>query len=1199
MKRLLLFVSLLIAVAAFVYIQKARIRPNESDEDELLESVVGDKDDPGAAFRFRHDMLAGSHPDADLQLLRRQAVDYTNHMASAARGTNLRKTTADSWTALGPGNVGGRVRSIVVNPSNGNQIIIGSVSGGIWKSTDGGASWSSKTDTLSFLAISSLLIDPLNSNVVYAGTGEGWQNYDAVYGGGIYKSTDFGDTWALLSSTTGAAAGNFRNVMKLASDTSGNIYAATKDYMAKYGGGVYDVAGGLFLSSNQGTSWNKISSTTMSTNYFNPDDVVAVSSSVIDFAVGANGATPGGIYRTTDGGGTWSKVSSALPASGYGRIALAQDPNTLTTLYAAFESLDTSPSGDGGLKGIFKSTDGGAVWIQLTSPQKIASTSTSSGNMSYLKDQGWYDNVIAVDPNNSSNIFVGGVEVMKTTNGGASWTQATYWNSFYGLPYVHADHHAIAFDRTTPNTIIEGNDGGVYKTTNAGASWTSLNNGLSITQFYGGAVYKTGATYYGGTQDNGHLKYSGTGTLWSAAVGGDGGYAAQDQTTPQVSYEEYVYLELSKTTDGGTTWNDCISGLTDAKNSSACLFIAPFAMSTENSSDLIAGSNRVWVSTNSAGSWTAVSNVLSSGRFVSAVTLTSGTTNFLAFAGTTDGKMFRCRTLDPTAGVNAWDTVTPPSSNNGWVRRIVVDPNDKNKVYACYGGYNTAGQLSSRHLWYSTDQGTTWSDISTQLPNVPVHSLAIDPNSSSVVYAGTETGVYTTSNLGTTWQLYSAGMPTYVPTDEVVVQHDTKALFAFTHGRGVFSTSPSSNSSPGWTIQTSGITASLASVRAVDQSTCWTAGAGGVVLLTTNGGNKWNSVGGGTIGTSDIWAVDALDANTAFVTTSTTATMIYRTTNGGGAWSNVYSLTGGFIDGIKMLDASNGIAVGDPVGGKWTVLKTTDGGASWARIATEPAQSGTEAGWNNSVAVAGSSNIWFGTNSYRIYRSTDAGATWSWSPIPFANSLSVAFSDAQYGVAGSDSGATARTTDGGASWVPVSAGNGAPVFAISATPSDFFAVYGGSVYRSGTHGGSWTASFTGSIGTLNALNIVSTGSNIFGWAASSAGNIAGFSGTASAVDAKTGPIPSQFVLQQNYPNPFNPQTTIEFDLPKAVRVSLKIFNAAGAEVATLVDNVMSAGVHDVVWNGRNGSGAVAASGVYFYRVAAGEFAATKKMLLIK
>jgi photosystem II stability/assembly factor-like uncharacterized protein len=388
-------------------------------------------------------------------------------------------------------------------------------------------------------------------------------------------------------------------------------------------------------------------------------------------------------------------------------------------------------------------------------------------------------------------------------------------------------------------------------------------------------------------------------------------------------------------------------------------------------------------------------------------------------------------------------------------------------------------------------------------------------------------------------------------------------------------------------------------VKAVDQSVGWVSGYGGEVLSTTNGGAKWNIVSGGPIGTSDVYEIEALDANTAFVSATPGSTFIYRTTNGGSSWATVYSLVGGFIDGIKMLDASNGIAVGDPVGGKWAVLKTTDGGGTWARIATEPAQVRSEAGWSNSLAVVGSSNIWFGTSSNRIYRSTDAGASWSWSRVPFENSIALAFSDVQYGLAGSDSGATARTTDGGATWLPMSIGNGGPVYAISATASDFFAACGGTVYRSGTHGALWSASFTGSIGSLFHLNMVANGLTVSGWIVSSAGNIAAFSGTPSSVGTKINPGPREFVLQQNYPNPFNPQTRIEFALPHAAHVSLKVFNAVGEEVATLVDNMISAGTHDVEWNGRNRFGASVASGVYFYRVVAGEFAATKKMLLVK
>jgi photosystem II stability/assembly factor-like uncharacterized protein len=779
MKRLTFILLILIAICTFVFIQRdSNNKRIDNDDDKLVESIVGDRDNPDAAYQFRYAMLAGKEHNINLPKFRRDAVSYTQQ--KLVRPKNLMKVTTPFWSALGPGNIGGRVRSIVIDPANSSIILAGSVAGGIWKTTNGGTSWSPKTDGGDVLPISSMVVNPTNSNVVYAGTGEGWSNVDAVYGGGIYKSTDFGDTWTLLLSTTGTSS--FGDVMKLAADPSGNIYAATKDYKYGYGVGHYTAAGGLFKSTDGGTSWTEISSATFTTNYFNPTDVLPISSTTILYAVNVNGSTLGGIYRTTDGGTSWNLISSGLPTSNYRRITFAQDPSTANTVYAAFESTDLSAGGDAGLKGIYKTTDAGVTWNQLTSPPKISST----GNLSYLSSQGWYDNVIAVDPNNSSNIYVGGVDMMKSTNGGTSWSQLTYWHPYYGTPVVHADHHAIVFDKNNANTIYEGDDGGVYKTTDGGTSWSNVNNGLQITQFYSGAVYKTGTTYFGGAQDNGHLKYNGSGTTWSEVYGGDGGYSAQDQSNSSVAYEEYVYLDISKTTDGGASWNPCISGLTDATNGSKCLFIAPFAMNPENSAVLLAGSNSVWVTGNSAGSWTQSSNVLSSGADVSAVTVVNASANYLGFAGTTDGKIFKCTGLDPSSGIDTWTDITPSGNNGGFVRRVVVDLNDKNKIYATYGGYNTSGTLTSRHVWYSSDQGSSWTDISGNLPNVPVHSLVINPVLSSTLYVGTETGVYSTTNSGGTWSSFNSGMPSFVPTDELVVQGGTNVLFAFTHGRGVW-----------------------------------------------------------------------------------------------------------------------------------------------------------------------------------------------------------------------------------------------------------------------------------------------------------------------------------------------------------------------------------------------------------------------------
>jgi photosystem II stability/assembly factor-like uncharacterized protein len=773
-KKIRNYFSFLIFILVATMTYSLLTRPQSSNhlepEFEAKSSSVATEDNPYAALEFRYEMVTGGKTNSDPISSRNKAVDYTlNFMSSANR---LNKATALTWVNLGPGNIGGRIRSIIINPSNSNEILIGSVSGGIWKTTNGGTSWTPKLDTQDPIAIGSMLL--VGNSTVYAGTGEGWWNIDAVYGGGIYKSTDFGESWALLSNTVGSNIWSFRNVLRMTTDPSGNVYAVTKAYNIEGGvGGSYS-NGGLFRSTDEGGNWNRISTTSI-TNYYWGTDIIAISNLILLYATDS-----GGIYRSTDSGSNWTKITSGLPANGYDRIAMAQDPNSPSIIYAVFSAINTNPPGRG-LTGIYKSTNSGLNWSALPTPP----TCPSTGNLSYLSAQGWYDNVIAVNPFNSNHIYVGGVEIMKSTNGGSNWTQVSYWHPYYGSPYVHADHHATVFDPNNSGTIYDGNDGGIFKTTDNGTNWTALNNGLEITQFYGGAVYSTGSTYYGGTQDNGHLKYS-SGTSWTEVEGGDGGYAAQDQTNSSVTYEEYVYLDMEKSTNGGSTWTSCISGLSDATNGNLCLFISPFSLNPENSSVLIAGSNKVWITSNSAGSWTQSSNTLVSGQKVSAVTVVNSAANYLGFAGTTNGQIYKCTNLNPSSGIDTWTSITPPSNNGAWVRRIVVDLSDKNKIYACYSGYNNLS--IGKHVWYSSDQGTSWNDISGNLPDVPVHSLVIDPTNSSSLYIGTETGVYNTNDRGITWSTNSSGMPTYVPVDELVLQTGTNKLFAFTHGRGVWNT---------------------------------------------------------------------------------------------------------------------------------------------------------------------------------------------------------------------------------------------------------------------------------------------------------------------------------------------------------------------------------------------------------------------------
>ncbi len=418
----------------------------------------------------------------------------------------------------------------------------------------------------------------------------------------------------------------------------------------------------------------------------------------------------------------------------------------------------------------------------------------------------------------------------------------------------------------------------------------------------------------------------------------------------------------------------------------------------------------------------------------------------------------------------------------------------------------------------------------------------------------------------------------------------------------------------GWTPQTSGVSSYLYSVKAVNQSTAWAAGAGGVVLRTTNGGLNWSSVGGGNIGAADIYNIDALNDSVAFVTTTpATSTYIFRTTNRGSTWDTVYTQSGGFIDAIKMYNNNNGVAVGDPADTLWTILRTSNGGASWARIATEPLRVGGEAGTQNGLSVyvppVGQITIWFNSGvGGRIYRSSNGGATWSSGTAPFTATSNVWFINNVYGVAtGSTANGVARSTDGGITWAstPV-AGTGFLIACGGAGTSDFWYARGTTIYRSTDRGASFTSAYTGT-GSYVGLSFVASSGNTYGWAVTSTGGIAAFNGVVTDVPGQQQParnIPEQIALMQNYPNPFNPTTTISYALETHATVQLKIFNMLGQEITTLVDAPQPGGSYSVNWDGNSDTGILVSSGIYFYRLEAttsdGKIINNmKKMVLLK
>ena len=648
-------------------------------------------------------------------------------------------TGSSSWQPLGPGNIGGRVRSMVMVPGS-QKLLAGSATGGIWSSTDHGQTWHVTNDFMGSLAIGALTVDPNNSQVLYAGTGEG-PTY--IYGNGVYKSTDGGNSWSALNGTTPSLTSptnyGFFWVDRIAVQpgNSNTVIAATNF--------------GVYRSADGGATWTgQYTNDTFHDVRFDPKNTSNV----------VLGGDRGDIYTSSDAGQTWTR--HAIASSG--RMETAFAANTSGLVYA---------SGDQNSGTIYKSTDSGATWTTVSNPK-------------HLGDQGWYGNTIWVDPTDASRLIIGGIDLYRSTDGGANWTQISDWTLW--PQSAHADHHVLiadtAFDGNNNLTVYNGDDGGVFAATNftnvtsgANGGWTSLNNALPITQFYSVASNPLG-TIVGGAQDNGSLQYQGGQNTWVQFYGGDGGFTAVDPNSANVFYGEYVNLQLFSSLDGGQTANSIYTGISDAKSDTHSLFISPFILDPNDSSRMYAGGSSLWRSdnvTDAVPQWTAVTTV-SNGKRISAIAVAKTDPNIVWY-GTEDGQLYY--STNALSSTPTWRSVsnTLPSR---YVMQIFIDPDSPTKVYVTQGGFKDG------NLRYTTDYGNTWtvSSAAGGLPIAPIRTVTRNPSNPSWLYIGGEVGLFTSQDGGVTWSTNTDG-PANVQIDQLDWE-DSNHLIAATFGRGMY-----------------------------------------------------------------------------------------------------------------------------------------------------------------------------------------------------------------------------------------------------------------------------------------------------------------------------------------------------------------------------------------------------------------------------
>jgi hypothetical protein len=420
-------------------------------------------------------------------------------------------------------------------------------------------------------------------------------------------------------------------------------------------------------------------------------------------------------------------------------------------------------------------------------------------------NQGWYDNVIAVDPLDPNRVWVGGIDLFRSDDGGENWGLASYW---WADPtdnhYVHADQHVIAFhpgyNGSTNKIMFVGNDGGLFVTADARAAtakgglaactpaftsttWSNMNNGYAVTQFYHGLPYPGGTTYFGGTQDNGTLRGSdASGTKWSRVLGGDGGYVAVDPDNSNVIYGEFTGLSISKSTNGGASFVDATNGITE--DPADFLFISPFVMDPRFAQRLWTGGFYAWRTHNAGANWAQASAVLCGSGSVSAIAVAPTAQSRVAM-GMSDG-CINVTTVGVTADDSTvWAVTQPPGTAGAYNSGLTYDPSNENILYATYSSFGVP------HVWRSTNGGTTWTNIDgsgvARIPDVPVHSLVVDPANTARLFVGTDVGVFSSDDGGATWAVENTGFANVI-TEALAVQNvgATSHVFAFTHGRGAW-----------------------------------------------------------------------------------------------------------------------------------------------------------------------------------------------------------------------------------------------------------------------------------------------------------------------------------------------------------------------------------------------------------------------------
>ncbi|NOG46617.1 MAG: T9SS type A sorting domain-containing protein [Calditrichaeota bacterium] len=1099
------------------------------------------EDHPGYEFNYRIKELMKSR--------------NVRNIKDLSKNRNDNKADGDSFIEVGPGNVSGRTRALVVDPDDNsfNTWYSGSVGGGVWKTVDAGQNWTQLTPNIGNLATSAIVQSPSNPDVLYVGTGEGFGNVDQIDGNGIWKTTDRGASWQQLAST---ANYDFQNIMRMIIDPDNEdiVLVATASGFQHNSG--TNPATAIRRTTDGGLTWTQ---------------VFQGSSRIEDLAADPTNfqfqyATDNGrsVVKSNNGGLTWT--SSTTGISGVGRMEIAVAPSDPTRIYI---------SAVGGTFGsvLYISRDSGGTWV--------AATESGADGVNWLGGQGWYDNTIEVNPYNEDEVYVGGINIWRIDVADNNKITTTNITDGYGQfggssKGVHVDQHNIVMVKTDTTSsafrMINCNDGGVSYSDNKGTSYSHTENGYNTSQFYGVDKKNGSNEYVGGMQDNNSYVSPvnpNSSSVWTVRWGGDGFDAAWNYGDGNKVLVSSQYNNIGRSTNGGVSFGSGTNGMNDVGSASAPFF-TKIAKSKQDVDLVFAiGASGVWRSADFGANWslTEMPSGFNGTSYFSQIKFSLINPQVIWTAQNVSSNSAPFVSID---GGFEFEQTKPLPFSMGRISGLATHPTQRNTAYILFS-YAQAPKIVR-----TSDLGQTWEDITGFLgsdsstngfPDVAVYSLVVMPFDTTIIWAGTGIGLFESTDNGETWHAANRGLPPVAVYDMVIVNDQ---VVAATHGRGI------------WVASMSGLAEYEPPVVPLAPVLNDVAFDGKTLFLDTELRSVYDS--------TQI-RIDGVSIQTVLNETLVDSVLhiSYESDSSKEIEVRLYSyLNGDFYVSQKMkLEV---FSFQNPV-----LSYVTD-------FEDEPLENFAGIGFQITNYAGFLNNAIHSSHDYE--NETEYFFTLLKPIIVSASNPNMVYSDVaivEPGEPGSKFGDSdfwdyviIEGSKDGNTWKPLLDGYDARF-----DPSWEAAWTTTTAYRN------LFVSHTIDISkTFNAGDTILIRFRLFtdelengwGWVIDS---LQIQDVLVSIDDLRF--TANTFSLKQNYPNPFNPETTINFSLAKSGPVSLKIYDITGKLVKTVYNNhKLKAGVlHKAVWDGKNNFGNQVSSGTFYYRLKAGEKISVKKMVLLR